>query len=809
MVTAAPQAPASGRLAERLRPLATWTNLWSAAFFVTLVLVRFTPPRAERSIKLDHSWQQAYTYFHTRGFQAGIDYVFTYGPLAHLDIGHFSADQFWTRVLAWQLGLGSAVALILVALARRIPTIPGRGAFTLLLLFAAQVPESYWLLAITGACAWLLGDAGGSRARLALGLAVLAAASLVKYPYFVLSGLGVVALAAAWTITRGKGAGALVVAGFTGLLGAAWLAAGQRLDAFPAYVATSNELTRGYAQAMHLPATGYALVLAGITVTASLAWFATWTLARPLIAIRFLGGAVLAAATLLAYKSSFVLYDRDGAYFLFAGVAVLLPFTFPDPAPSSAWPARIGIVLCTVTVVACLLGAPSVLDGVERWPRRELLDIPRRCADSLDCLGDLRGFERTQVQAVAENAGLHALPRTKALVDTQPIDFFGVHQALLLQAGFHYSPRPVFQNYAAFTPALMELNRSFYEGPRAPPFVAVSLQPLPYHMPAMEDGLALQSLVRGYEPVLSERGLMLWRQRAPAARAEVARTVVLERSVPVGEWLELGELEPATHLARIEIEPTLLGRLRDLAYQPAPLFLEIRTRSRNPLSFVIGLEQARSEWILDPVIGNQRDLARWVAGLRTVRPRAIRLVTDGPFHGREARILIERAADLRPEPPPELAGEAAARELVYPEFATLPVSESLNRQAHTGWVSGHEVLVVGAPSELVFDVPPGDWRLRGAYGCEPAPDVFPSDGIDFQVVDAKDGRTLFQGTLDPRHKPADRAMRPLDVLFRCESPTKIVLRTVARTPIKIPGEGAYWCRLGIEPAAISGDGAGD
>ena len=79
------------RIGARVRALATWTNLWSVAFFVTLVLVHFTPPRAMGSIHLDDSWQQAYPYFHERGFQAGLDYVFTYGPLAHLDIGHFSA----------------------------------------------------------------------------------------------------------------------------------------------------------------------------------------------------------------------------------------------------------------------------------------------------------------------------------------------------------------------------------------------------------------------------------------------------------------------------------------------------------------------------------------------------------------------------------------------------------------------------------------------------------------------------------------------------------------------------------------------
>jgi len=802
MVTAAPGTPASGRLAGRVRALATWNNLWSAAFFVTLVLVRFTPPRAERSIKLDDSWQQAFTYFHSHGYQAGLDYVFTYGPLAYLEIGSFAEDQIWERVLAWQLGFGSLVALLVVALARRIPSRTGRGLFTLLCLLAAQVSESWWSLVLACVCVWLLDDAARSRARLALGLSVLATVSLVKYPYFVLAVLVVIAVATVWTRERGRSAALLVPAGFVALLVAAWLAAGQRLDGFPRYVATSNELTRGYAQAMHLPAPAYALVLACIAGASSLVWFGAWACANPRAPARLLFATVIAAATFLAYKSSFVLYDRDGAYFLFAGAAVLLPLTFRVHAPrwTSAWWPRAGSMLSGVSIACALLGAPSVLDGVDRWPRQELLDIGLRCADSLSCLTNLPAFEREQLHAAAENAELHALPRSKVLVGTRPIDFFGVHQALLLQAGYDYRPRPVFQTYAAFTPALMELNRSFYESERAPAFAAINLQPFPRHLPTMEDGLALQSLVRRYEPVLSERGVMLWQRRALPGPVEAARTVVLDRTLPVGEWLELGELAPACYVARIEVEPTLLGRLRELAYQPAPLFLDVRVGPRESHDFVFGSELAKAGWILDPLIASERDLARWAAGLRVARPRAIRIEADGSLYAGEARIVLERT-DLWPKPPPD-----AARELAYPSFGTLPVSERVEAEAHTGWLYGHEVLVVGAPSELAFEVPPGNWRLSGAYGCEPAPPGLPSLGVDIKIALAK-GATLLQRTLDPRGVPADRGMKRLDLAFQCEAPTRLLLQTLLRAP-KAPPDAGYWSELRIEPATDPSDGAG-
>jgi hypothetical protein len=625
----------------------------------------------------------------------------------------------------------------------------------------------------------------------------------VKYPYLVLAVVVVIAVAVVWARERGKSAGLLAPGAFAGLIAAGWLAAGQHLSGFPSYIATSNELTRGYGQAMQLPASAYALVLACTAIAASVAWFAAWSSARPRALARLLGAAVLGAATFLAFKSSFVLFDRDGAYFLFAGPAVLLPLAFRAHAPqwtSASWP-RAWSALSGVTILCGLLGAPSILDGVERWPRRELLDIGVRAADSVTCLADLPAFEREQQRAVAENATLHTLPRCAALVGSEPIDFFGVHQAILLQSGFHYLPRPVFQSYAAFTRDLMELNRSFYESERAPPWVAVNLQPFPAHVPTMEDGLALQALVRAYEPVLSERGVMLWRRKAPSERVEVARTVVLERTLEVGEWTQLDELPPACYVARIEIEPTLLGRLRELVYQPARLYMEVQAGQRHPNRFALGRELASTGMIFDPMIASQRDLTRWAAGLPVARPRALRLETSGVFFEREARLVIERAADLAPKPPSD-----AARELAYPGFGTLPAVEHLESDSHAGWLYGHEVLVVGAPSELAFDVAPGSWRLRGFYGCEPSPPELPSLGVDLKILLAK-GEPLFQRTLDPRRAPGDRGLQRLDVAFQCTSRTKLLLQTLLRAP-KAPPDAAYWGELKIEPASGPSDGSG-
>ena len=71
-------------------------------------------PHDVAAAQTDPSWAQSLGYFVKNRFQAGQDYVFTYGPLGYFATPMYDADLFWFKV-AWELIL----KLLLVVLVLR------------------------------------------------------------------------------------------------------------------------------------------------------------------------------------------------------------------------------------------------------------------------------------------------------------------------------------------------------------------------------------------------------------------------------------------------------------------------------------------------------------------------------------------------------------------------------------------------------------------------------------------------------------------------------------------------------------------
>src|SRR6516164_6086969 len=67
---------------------------------VTWVCLLYLPRYAGGS-SLDESWAQALGYFLTHRFQAGQDYIFTFGPLGYFFTPIYDKDLFWYKCV-WE-----------------------------------------------------------------------------------------------------------------------------------------------------------------------------------------------------------------------------------------------------------------------------------------------------------------------------------------------------------------------------------------------------------------------------------------------------------------------------------------------------------------------------------------------------------------------------------------------------------------------------------------------------------------------------------------------------------------------------------
>src|SRR5262249_17873069 len=143
------------RIVPRLGLVALGVLLWARCLVF---------PDTVASDSLDASWMQALSYFYANNFRAGVDYVFTYGPLGSFLTRAYDPALYWQRY-AWELVVkGVAVAVVLLALAPLRPRVLWPFAAVVLILLLPAHADCLYFAGVLAAGILLL-DAASRGAR--------------------------------------------------------------------------------------------------------------------------------------------------------------------------------------------------------------------------------------------------------------------------------------------------------------------------------------------------------------------------------------------------------------------------------------------------------------------------------------------------------------------------------------------------------------------------------------------------------------------------------------------------------------------
>jgi hypothetical protein len=448
-----------------------------------------------------------------------------------------------------------------------------------------------------------------------------------------------------------------------------WSLLGQSPDHLPAYLVGAWHIIAGYGEAVANEAVNRHTALALeilLLLSAAVLLQARLLRRHPLIllATAYLGGVVF-----IIWKHAFVRQDEWHTPIFFA-LTMLVPFVlhalYPTPDYRPAWGILLGgslvLALCAseywlgLPQTVLVLSAPFLLRGVlvhrpgdhrkryavvaaavllalfiqwieDDWSRLSgRYDRFRRNAAAALAPAALRG----ELEAVREGRRERwSLPRTRAAVSDAPIDLFGNAQGVLLLNDLNYSPRPVFQSYAVFTPYLADANARFYRGPAAPEFVLLRFDPIDHRPAPAEDGPALLEVLRRYRPVLAEKSFVLLRRGGMPSADRSPSEAVVERTVRIGEEVRLDDLPGTYQTVSLHFEHTAWGKARLLLYKLPELNVEARLEGENGWRlFRLIPGMASSEFLLNPLLEDGNDLlglyrrapGRRVASLRVQPP---------------------------------------------------------------------------------------------------------------------------------------------------------------------------------------------
>jgi hypothetical protein len=143
-------------------------------------------------------------------------------------------------------------------------------------------------------------------------------------------------------------------------------------------------------------------------------------------------------------------------------------------------------------------------------------------------------------------------------------------------------------------------------------------------------------------------------EAAPAVQPQPAATFAL------GAWEPLPDPDADVRIARLDVRPSLLGRLASLALRGPTLALELRLADGRLGRFRVAPGLVGSPFVLDPLVTDTADLLRLYDGAPLPRVVALRVAAEQPWAWQEEATLALVSRDDLP-PPAARTVDAALR----------------------------------------------------------------------------------------------------------------------------------------------------
>ncbi|MGE0709609.1 MAG: hypothetical protein AB7N76_23840 [Planctomycetota bacterium] len=729
---------------------------------------------------LDVSWQMALAELFKRGAQAGSDYVFTYGPLGFLHGITYDPRLFPAQV-TWGVGWAACASLLLTLASLRIEGRRRQLLFAAIALLAPPAADGLIPLALLAGT--LLLTEAGPPARLggAAYLLVLSLLALIKFTFLVAAGLSATALLVHVAARAGLREALLWLAWAILAYFGGWLACGQSLASWPAYLGWSLEVAAGYSEGMASRGSPFCAGCGALAVAALSGGLLARTLRRQAPLREWIAAVTCAGLTAIVWKHGFVRQDDH----------VIGTLTFLSLAPLLLWRELGGLTrarrrllaACVGTAVAAGLIGQHVYHSsryerpASSWPAVTAAEAARMAGWLLD----LPGFRASREAERAQATQALDLPRVRAAVGEGAIDALSVEQGRLLLLGLRYRNRPVLQGYSAYTPGLARLNADFLAGRDAPDYLLLDGVAIDGHLQTQDDGPALVEALRRYELVLVERGYPLLRRRSGCPPAQ---RLLLERSVALDEELDLSGLGPGAKVLVVDLRPSLLGRLRRVLWRATEVELKVTCSSGEVFNQRIVPGAARAGFLIDPLPRSRRDLALLCAGEQISRVRSVQVYLPRRRIYYHPQVAVQVWSLPLPDSPrltPSLSWD-----LGLGEQLGLPL-----RDLRAGLIPFQEdglgaAVLAHAPEQAVVELPERAARLEGRFGLRPGSYTGggATDGVTFRV-ESLAGEVLWERRLEPLRRPADRGPQTfgLDLPAGCEG--RLRLRT-------LPGPNDRW-----------------
>lgn len=212
----------------------------------------------------------------------------------------------------------------------------------------------------------------------------------------------------------------------------------------------------------------------------------------------------------------------------------------------------------------------------------------------------------------------------RSTVDIIPHDIASIY--------FHelaYRPRSVMQSYSAYDEYLDELGSLIYESEDAPRFIIYSESCVDDRYCGFDETRIKRTILKHYKVVAEEEGRLLLQRREYPVEFPVKEMVTVEAALR--KPIHIPESDSLEYF-RINIDYSLLGKLRRFFYKPEPLFIRFRINGEWTKKYRLIVPIAHGGVLLNRFIRDTKDARNFFDGKFDQLPKveAIKLSSPNP-----------------------------------------------------------------------------------------------------------------------------------------------------------------------------------
>lgn len=483
----------------------------------------------------------------------------------------------------------------------------------------------------------------------------------------------------------------------------------------------------------------------------------------------------------LAWK--LVAMQPAGSPLLFFATAILGGFLLLDLCPAAAAP------LFVIGVIGAAVPDRTLMsDAVGRINRQVLRNF-----DELRQLGSLR--ERLRQDFTGYGASF-AMPLTRAALAGGPVGIVGDEGMQAVLNELRITLAPGFSGAGARDDAGARAHAEALLQKEAPPFSLHRIDRDTNLLPGLRDGPAQLALYRGYEFLLHEQGVSLWKKRSEPMAGPLE--IVQSGKIAFGEKISLPASDD-TYWLELDCSPNLAGHLRDLVHPLVEPALRVTGTDGQQLRYALAWRMARAGFLVRPFLNGDLGWLKFEEG--EPNPPIDSVTVELPSSGQslwrsQISYRLYRLPGLISARKPSLS---AALQKQYAALNRLPASVSCPFPPLFGLVQAEPSLFMHPNSALELVARATDRTIEGSYGIAPGayansgPNV--TDGVAFTIefLAASGEKTLLlERYLDPVANTEDRGPQRFRVKIPSSTGGRLIFRTFNLPHKTSSFDWSYW-----------------